>query len=123
VDDTVLMINFDMIGRNQPDRVNAVGSRSSRALHRLHQPLAERVGLHLQHPMSYRLGRSDHTAFFRAGVPILYLFGGLHPGYHTPRDTIDLLVPVKMERVARLAFLTAWEVAERSDRLDFAGER
>jgi len=49
----------------------------------------------------------------------------LDPDYNTPGDTADKLIPDKVERVARLAFLTAWATAERSERLHFqkaAGE-
>jgi hypothetical protein len=116
---TVLMINYDMIGRNEPDHIYAVGTRSSPELHTIHQDVNRYVGLRLTHPESFRLGRSDHSPFYYAGVPILYLFGGLDSDYNTPRDTWDKLIPAKMEKVARLAFLTAYTVANREARLSF----
>jgi len=116
---TTLMINFDMIGRNEPDHIHAVGTRSSPELHELHQKANQHVGLRLGHPESFRLGRSDHSPFYFADVPILYLFGGLDADYNTPRDTWDRLVPGKVEKVARLAFLTALDAAERDARLSF----
>jgi hypothetical protein len=116
---TVLMINFDMIGRNDPDHVFAVGTRSSEDLHRIHQACNRHVGLVLEHPASFRLGLSDHSPFYFANVPILYLFGGRDPDYNTPRDTWDKLIPGKVEKVARLAFLTALGVADRPQRLVF----
>jgi hypothetical protein len=116
---TVLMINFDMIGRNDFNEIKVVGTRSSRELHEIHQRLNEYVGLLLTHPQSFRLGRSDHTAFYDAGVPIMYLFGGLDPDYNTPGDTPDKLIPHKVERVAKLAFLTAQAIAERPERIQF----
>jgi hypothetical protein len=116
---TTLMVNFDMIGRNAPDSIFAVGTRSSPDLHRLHQEANQHVGLRLEHPQSFRLGRSDHSPFYYAGVPILYLFGGLDPDYNTPRDTWDRLIKGKAEKVARLAFLTALRVAEQPKRLSY----
>lgn len=116
---TVLMINFDMIGKNDPNAIYAVGTRSSQELHEIHQRMNRHVGLKLVHPTSYRLGRSDHSPFYFADVPILYLFGGLDAEYNTPEDTPDKLIPGKVQKVARLAFLTAWEVAERQGRLRF----
>ena len=116
---TVMMVNFDMIGRNAPDGINVVGTRSSPELHEIHQRLNRHVGLNLTHPSEFRLGRSDHSPFYLAGVPIMYLFGGRDPDYNTPRDTCDKLIPAKMEKVARLAFLTALEVAEREARITF----
>jgi hypothetical protein len=116
---TTLMINFDMIGRNEPNGIHAVGTRSSEELHQTHQRMNRHVGLELKHPASFRLGRSDHSPFYFARVPILYLFGGLDPDYNTPQDTWDKLIPGKLEKVGRLAFLTALEVAQREDRLTF----
>lgn len=121
IDRTVAMINFDMIARNEKDHIFAVGTRSSRELHTIHQQMNQHVGLTLEHPMRYRLGLSDHTSFYRKDVPIIYLFGGRHDGYHTPADTVDKLVPEKIAKVARLAFLTARAVAERIERPTFDG--
>ena len=122
LDRTTLMINFDMIGRNEPDHVWAVATRSSPALHQLHQEANRHVGLRLKHPENMRLTRSDHGAFFRAGVPVCYFFGGLHDGYHSPRDTPDLVSCEKVARIARLALLTAWGAANRDEPLGFAGD-
>lgn len=121
IDRTVAMINFDMIARNDANHLYAVGTRSSRELHIIHQQMNQYVGMELEHPDRYRLGLSDHTAFYRKGVPIMYLFGGRHAGYHTPDDTADKLVPEKIERVSKLAFLTARAVADRPTRLTFDG--
>jgi len=114
---TVLMTNFDMIARNAPEQIFAVATRSSAELHRIHQAVNAHVGLELVHPEDMRLGRSDHTAFYHAGVPVMYLFGGLHRGYHTVEDTIDRLIPDKAACVARLAFLTSYCVAQREERI------
>ena len=46
-------------------------------------------------------------------------FGGRDPDYNTPRDTWDKLIPGKLEKVGRLAFLTALKVAQREARLKF----
>ena len=123
--DTALMINFDMIGRNEANGVNAVATRSSSELHELHQAVNRHVGLQLTHPDNFRIGRSDHTAFYLAGVPVMYLFGGLHRDYNTVEDTPDKLIPGKVEKIARLAFLTACTVSERTNpiRFDWSSER
>lgn len=119
LDRTRLMINFDMIGGNEPERIWAVASRSSPALHELHQEANRHVGLLLKHPKSFRLGRSDHTAFYRQRIPILYFFGGLNARYHTPQDTVEHVSGEKIARVAKLALLTAWLAANRKEPLPF----
>jgi hypothetical protein len=57
------------------------------------------------------LFRCDHLAFLAAGVPAVWLFGGFHPGYHEPTDTVAKLNFPKMENVIRLAYLVAMEIA------------
>ena len=54
---------------------------------------------------------SDHSPFMRAGVPSLLFISGLHDQLHTPRDTVDRILPDKVEKAAQLVFLTLWEVA------------
>ncbi len=119
---TVTMINFDMIGHNDPNGVNACATRSSSILHAIHQAANRHVGLKLTHPANFRIGRSDHTAFYFADVPVMYLFGGFHREYNTPEDTVDKLNANKLERVARLAFLTAYMVAAAKEAPKFDGE-
>lgn len=117
--DTVLMINFDMIGRNDPNHIFAVASASSKELHEIHQQQNQHVGLQLEHPENFRIGKSDHTGFYRAQIPIIYFFGGKHDGYHRPSDKWDLLSMSKIEKVAKLAFLTVHAVANKQERLVF----
>jgi Zn-dependent M28 family amino/carboxypeptidase len=120
VKQTVLMINFDMIGHNDENSINAVATRSSDDLHRIHQEVNQYVKLNLDHPLNMRIGRSDHSAFYEEDIPVMYLFGGFHPEYNTPQDTPDLLKPMKLQKVARLAFLTACQVSEQKARIRFS---
>ena len=53
----------------------------------------------------------------------MYLFGGRHTDYNTPQDTVDKLIPEKLEKVARLASLTTWEVAGRAERITFTSDQ
>lgn len=58
-------------------------------------------------------GGSDYRDFARAGVPFIRFFGNFFPEYHEPGDTAEKLDPAQVQRMARLAFATAWHVAER----------
>lgn len=58
-------------------------------------------------------GGSDYRDFARAGVPWVRFFGNFFPDYHEPGDTADTLDPAQVQRVARLAFATAYLLAER----------
>jgi Zn-dependent M28 family amino/carboxypeptidase len=46
---------------------------------------------------------SDHGAFFKAGIPFLYLGVDYHPDYHRPSDDF--------ERITPSVFASATEVA------------
>jgi hypothetical protein len=80
------------------------------------------VGLKLTHPQFFRIGLSDHTAFYTAKVPVMYLFGGMHEDHNSPRDTPERLEMEKVRRVALLAFLTGYAVADREERILFKAE-
>jgi hypothetical protein len=58
-------------------------------------------------------GGSDYRDFARARVPWIRFFGNFFPGYHEPGDTPANLDPAQVQRMARLAFATAWRLAER----------
>ena len=40
----------------------------------------------------------------------------MHEDYHKPSDTIDKIDLEKTERITKLIFLTAWEIANRDKR-------
>ncbi len=58
-------------------------------------------------------GGSDYRDFARAHVPFVRFFGNFFPAYHEPGDTPEALDATQVERVARLAFATAWLLANR----------
>jgi Zn-dependent M28 family amino/carboxypeptidase len=60
-----------------------------------------------------RNGGSDYRAFARRGLPWIRFFGNFFPGYHEPEDTPDQIDPGQVQRMARLAFATAWLLADR----------
>lgn len=37
------------------------------------------------------VGPSDHTSFYNAGIPVLFLFTGTHKDYHKPSDRAELI--------------------------------
>ena len=58
-------------------------------------------------------GGSDYKPFARARVPFVRFFGNFFPDYHKPGDTPDRLDPGQVLKITRLAFATAWLLAER----------
>ena len=65
--------------------------------------------------------RSDQYYFIRNGIPAVFFFCGAHPDYHKATDTVEKVDSQKAARVAKLAFLTGWEIANRQERLSVDG--
>ena len=61
--------------------------------------------------------RSDHYNFAKHNVPIIFYFNGVHEDYHQPTDTPDKIEYPLMAKRTRLIFQTAWEVANRENRI------
>jgi Zn-dependent M28 family amino/carboxypeptidase len=58
---------------------------------------------------AFRFG-SDHWPFHRAGVPVLMLWASNYRRMNTAEDTIANVDEDKLERTARLMYLTALEL-------------
>ena len=129
-DKMVAEIQMDMIGRREEapnseertpespdDNVNTlhlVGTkRKSMRFHELALDLNEKhVGFEFEYDHEGMFGRSDHANFARQGIPVAFLFTGLHPQYHQPDDEIGLIDFPKLTRVAQFAYTLAFEVAD-----------
>ncbi|MEM8756978.1 MAG: M28 family peptidase [Planctomycetota bacterium] len=86
IEDHVLMINFDMIGRVVNDRLNFSGLETAEGLREIVQPAMDATDLELVVPTSMS-GASDHSSFLSVGVPILFsIIADFHDDYHTPED-------------------------------------
>jgi len=129
---TRAVLNLDMIGRDEAhipqsegaldipadtsNELNLVGAYYSADLQSLIERENRKIGLKLDtkfdrdHILN-ALFRCDHLPFLEAGIPAIWLFGGFHPGYHEPSDTVEKLNFTKMEKVIRLAYGTALEIA------------
>ena len=129
---TVVDINTDMIGRVDDKHLNGnhnyvhvIGAdKLSSELHAINEKAnATYTGMELdymyndpQDPMRIYY-RSDHYNFAKYGIPVIFYFNGLHPDYHMPSDTADKINFDLLTKRAKLAFHTAWEVANRDHRL------
>ncbi len=128
---TVADINIDMIGRRDnlhPDTNNyvyVIGSdRLSSELHTITNEVNDK---YIKMDLDFRFNardepnryyfRSDHYNFAKNGVPSIFLFNGVHDDYHKPGDTPDKIEYDALEKRTRLAFVIAWELANRKDRI------
>jgi Zn-dependent M28 family amino/carboxypeptidase len=58
-------------------------------------------------------GGSDYREFARRGLPWVRFFGNYFDGYHEPTDTVEKLDAGQVLKMARLAFASAWLLADR----------
>jgi hypothetical protein len=58
-------------------------------------------------------GGSDYRDFARKNLPFVRFFGNFFDGYHEPTDSADKLDAGQVQRMARLAFVSAWLMADR----------
>jgi Zn-dependent M28 family amino/carboxypeptidase len=61
--------------------------------------------------------RSDHYNFAKHNIPVIFYFSGVHEDYHKPGDDVEKIMFDKMTTICKLIFHTAWEVANRDEKL------
>lgn len=113
----VANLNMDMVGRNHPDSVVAIGEEFSDMGDRVRDIAASHSELGLviapdPEPEEQAFLRSDHFPFVQQGIPALFLTTWLHDQYHQPSDQAHLVDADKLARVARLGFLLVHQMAE-----------
>jgi len=130
---TVTNLNIDMIGRTdkhhkkEEDRnyVYLIGTkRLSTDLHNVSEEVNKK---YMNINLDYRYNgdhdpnrfyyRSDHYNFAKNNIPVIFYFNGTHKDYHKPSDTPDKINYDLLENRARLIFYTAWEIANKKERL------
>jgi len=105
----VAYLNFDMVGRLR-EHLIVQGMGSSDDWTKFLEPAAVPLGLSIQ-PQQDSYIPSDATSFYTQGVPVLAAFTGVHPEYHTPRDTAELLNLDGMVGVGHLFLRVAAAIA------------
>lgn len=118
LEDTVGMLNLDMVGRSRGGRLEVGGVGTARGLQDLVAAANQQHGLQISWDPG-GLAPSDSTSFFRKGLPVLFFFTGLHPDYHRPTDDVERIAFADMCRTAQLVRDVTAEIAEREEPLVF----
>ncbi|MEP2668433.1 MAG: M28 family metallopeptidase [Cyclobacteriaceae bacterium] len=128
---TVVDLNIDMIGRTdpehkgKPDYVYVIGSdKLSQELHQISETINSTY-TQLDFDYTYNdenhptnlYKRSDHWNFAKNGIPIVFYFDGIHEDYHLPSDEVDKIDFELLTKRTKLVFYTAWELANRDERI------
>ena len=128
---TVCDLNIDMIGRldekhaDNTNYVYLIGSdKLSSELHSISEQANKtytNIGLDYtfndEKDKNRFYYRSDHYNFVKKGIPVIFYFNGVHADYHKETDEVEKINFEKMEKITRLVFFTAWELANRKDRI------
>ncbi len=108
LENTVAMLNMDMISRNDPDKVIVYGVTLSPQLDKL-------VDQANHAKMTVAKGGmapfSDHWSFYRSKVPAVMFHSGMQRDLHRPSDTPDKCNFKKAEKIAELVALTTYGTA------------
>ncbi len=99
IDQCVSMLNFDMVGRLKNDNLEVGGMRTGGFEDMIHE-VAEDHDLVISDGGGGQ-GPSDHSSFYNAGLPVLFLFTGIHKQYHRPEDDTPLINAEGAMRIAR----------------------
>lgn len=131
LEQTVANLNIDMIGRTDPKRegdrnyIYVIGSdRLSTDLHNLSEETNAKY-TQVELDMKYNAeddpnnfyGRSDHYNFAKNNIPVIFYFNGTHADYHKHTDTVEKIEFDLLENRTKLIFHTAWEIANREERI------
>jgi Peptidase family M28 len=117
----VANINIDMIGRNWPDTIVAIGKEHSDLgitldrVNRAHRELGI-TAIDDRWPEERFYFRSDHYNFARRGVPVLFFFNGVHQDYHEVTDSPEKINSEKEARILRLLFYLGQEIGNAAKR-------
>lgn len=131
LENTVTDLHIDMIGRVDPahegkaDYVYLIGSdKLSSSLHQISETVNDK---YVQLDLDYKYNdpndperiyyRSDHYNFAKNNIPVIFYFNGIHADYHKISDTVDKINFDQLLKRTKLVFHTAWEVANRNERL------
>ena len=128
---TVVDLNIDMVGRRDPQHkdsapyVYVIGSdKLSTELHNLSERV-NKESTNLIFDYTYNdqnhpdrlYYRSDHWNFAKNNIPIIFYFDGIHEDYHKPSDEVSKIEFDLLAKRAQCVFYTAWEIANRDQRI------
>ena len=128
---TVADVNIDMIGRRDKahnDSNNYIYLIGSDYLSTDLYNICENVNTKYTHlNLDYKYNdrkdpnrfyyRSDHYNFAKHGIPVVFLFNGVHADYHQASDEVDKIEFDALTKRTQLGFSIAWELANRDARI------
>lgn len=114
----VAMINMDMIGRLNENKLTIYGTGTSprwkQLLNRLNSDSTFKYNF-----IDGGFGPSDHSSFYGKNIPVLFFFTGTHQDYHKPTDDFDKINYKGMETILNLVSNVLTDITTTSDKIEF----
>lgn len=119
LEQTVGMINLDMVGRlNEQEMLTVFGTGTATSFDGLVDQWTEKFGLPVRKDPS-GIGPSDHTSFYEKQIPVLFFFTGLHSDYHRPSDDFEKINLDGMVRITDMVCAAASHLATVPQRPEY----
>ncbi len=118
LEQTVAMLNMDMIGRLTENKLTVFGTGTSSAWDTWLDEAVKGTDLVLA-KKTEGFGPSDHAAFYGKKIPVLHFFTGIHNDYHRPGDDWEKLNVPGMVTVVDLLEKIVLDTANAKERLDY----
>lgn len=116
-----LMVNFDMIGRIKDGRLSVSGVGTGIGLDDIVEPIFDASSL-IEQVETGLSGRSDHWAFYEAGVPVLFVTeADQNDDYHTQNDVSWKINRTQGAETAAVFARVVHSLATTSDNMAFVG--
>jgi hypothetical protein len=112
------MINMDMIGRLNNDRLFVGGVGTSPGFKATLEEFNKTTHLQLDYSDS-GYGASDHMSFNAKKIPVLFFFSGLHTDYHKPSDTYEKINSNGAMKVLGLVYMMMDNLSSETQRLQY----
>lgn len=124
LDNTVAMVNFDMVGRmkkdakSNKDKLIVYGTGTAKTFDKQIDALNQKYEFQLSKKPE-GIGPSDHSSFYQRKVPVYHFFTDVHPDYHRPSDTAEKINVPGMRRIADLSEELVTDLSTAKERPEY----
>jgi aminopeptidase YwaD len=118
LDKAVAMLNMDMIGRIQNDKIYVGGVGTGSTFKTVLEQAQSKSGFKIEYSAG-GYAASDHTSFVSKHIPVLFFFSGLHSDYHKPSDTWEKINASAAAQLLDLISSVGLQLANAAERPTF----
>jgi len=118
LENVIAMLNLDMIGHLEENRLTLGGTGTSPIFEDLLKDIGNNYDLELKFsPEGY--GPSDHASFYTKDIPVLFFFTGRHDDYHKPTDDFPIINLQGEKTVSDYVYDIAFRLSRMEERPQF----